>query len=186
MNERITCIATFNKNNLSKIEKYTKLLSQELCKVPFGKNVDNRKDIDTLPYHFTLSAWDIKYEEKIIKELSQINYPELKVIINDVQIMNGKENSYVLYFNITKNETLELLQRNIYQRLPNKKYKPETFNFHITIHIDQNYNNIKEMQKKLLQQFHPFELEIESYNLYEIYPAKIVKTFKNNADINDK
>ncbi len=51
MNERITFISVFNDINLEKIERYTKEISGKLCKVPFGKNVDNREESDTLPYH---------------------------------------------------------------------------------------------------------------------------------------
>ncbi len=91
MNERITFVSMFDNNNLAKIENYTKMIDDKLCKVPFGKNVDNREEADTLPYHFTLSAWDILHEEKVINELSKIEYPKLKILINNIGIMNGKE-----------------------------------------------------------------------------------------------
>ena len=88
MNERITFISVFNDISLEKIEHYTKKINDKLCKVPFGKNVNNREEADTLPYHFTLSAWDISCEEKVIDELSKIEYPKLKILINDIGIMN--------------------------------------------------------------------------------------------------
>lgn len=72
MNERITFISVFNDISLEKIEHYTKKINDKLCKVPFGKNVNNREEADTLPYHFTLSAWDISCKEKVIDELSKI------------------------------------------------------------------------------------------------------------------
>lgn len=178
MNERITFVSMFDNNNLAKIENYTKMIDDKLCKVPFGKNVDNREEADTLPYHFTLSAWDILHEEKVINELSKIEYPKLKILINNIGIMNGKENSYVLYFDIEKNEELKLLQSKIYQILPSEKYNPDNFNFHITIHIDKDYNKIDSMKEKLLEKFIPFELEVDTFGLYEIYPAKLVKQFK--------
>lgn len=178
MNERITFISIFDDISLAKIEYYTKKVDDELCKVPFGKNVDNREEADTLPYHFTLSAWDISYKEKVINELSKIEYPKLKIRFNDIRIMPGKENSYVLYFNIEKNEELKLLQTKIYQLLPSEKYNPENFNFHITIHIDKDDTKIITIQKKLLENFTPFEIEVDTFGLYEIYPAKLVKRFK--------
>lgn len=184
MNERITFISVFNDISLEKIEHYIKKINDKLCKVPFGRNVDNREEADTLPYHFTLSAWDIFCKEKVIDELSKIEYPKLKILINDIGIMNGKENSYVLYFDIEKSEELKLLQSKIYQMLPSKKYNPENFNFHITIHIDKDYTKIITMKKKLLENFTPFELEVDTFCLYEIYPAKLVKQFKQF--INDK
>lgn len=184
MNERITFISVFDDISLAKIEYYTKKVDDELCQVPFRKNVDNREEADTLPYHFTLSAWDISYKEKVINELSKIEYPKLKIRINDIRIMPGKENSYVLYFNIEKNEELKLLQTKIYQLLPSEKYNPENFNFHITIHIDKDDTKIITIQKKLLENFTPFEIEVDTFGIYEIYPAKLVKLFKQF--INDK
>lgn len=184
MNEIITFISIFDDINIERIEYYIKQINEKLCKVPFGKNVDNRIEVDTLPYHFTLSAWNIEDKEKVKNTLSQIEFPKLKLFINDVEIMNGKENSYVLYFNIEENERLKLFQEQIYQILPNEKYNPENFNFHITIHIDKDYNKIMYMKKKILQNFKPFELEVDTFGLYEIYPAKLVKQFKHF--INDK
>lgn len=92
--------------------------------------------------------------------------------------MNGKENSYVLYFKIEENEELRKLQEKIYKVLPSQNYNPEKFGFHITIHIDKNYDKIKEMKEKILESFVPFELKIDAYNLYELWNSKLVKTFK--------
>lgn len=178
MNERITLVSLFDNNNLSKIEYYTKQINEKLCKVPFGKNVNNREEVDTLPYHFTLSAWDISDEENVINELSKITFSKLKLLVNNVEIMNGKENSHVLYFSIEDNEELKSLQQKIYEVLPNEKYNPNSFNFHITIHIDKDYNKIISMKEKILQDFIPFELEVNTFGLYEIYPAELVKIFK--------
>ena len=179
MKERITFIGTFDNNNLEKINNITKHIDEKLCKVPFGKNVDSREEVDTLPYHFTLIAWDIKKEEKVINELSKIEFPKLKVLINNVEIMNGKENSHVLFFSIEPNKELKLLQQKIYQILPSEKYNSDNFQFHITIHIDKDYKKIEDIKEKLLQNFVPFELDINTFELYEIYPAKLVKKFKS-------
>ena len=104
MNERVTLISVFDNDNLAKIKFYMELIKDKLCKVPFGKNVDNREKVDTLPYHFTLSVWNISDEDNVIKELSKIEFPKLEIVINDVKIKNGLENSYVLYFSIKQNE----------------------------------------------------------------------------------
>ncbi len=146
MNERITFISDFNDINLKKIEYYIKEINDKLCKVPFGKNVDNCYEADTLPYHLTLSAWDISYEDKVINGLSKIEYPKLKIFIDGVEIMSGKENSYVLCFSIEKSEELKLLQSKIYKVLPSEKYNPNNFNFYITIHIDKDYDKINSMK----------------------------------------
>lgn len=185
MNERITFISMFDKNNLEKIEYYTKQSNTKLCKVPFGKNIDNREETDTLPYHFTLSAWNIFDEENVIKKLSRIVFPKLRLLINNIEIMSGKEDSYVLYFSVEENEQLKLLQQKIYEVLPTEKYNPNHFKFHITIHIDKDYNKIISMKEKILDNFTPFELVVDTFGLYEIYPAKLVKRFKSTIDDKD-
>lgn len=76
------------------------------------------------------------------------------------------------------------MQSKIYQILPNEKYNPENFKFHITIHIDKDYTKINSIKDKLLENFTPFALEVDTFGLYEIYPAKLVKQFKKF--INDK
>ena len=183
MNERITFISVFDDRNIEKIKYYVKKINGKLCKVPFGKNVNDRIEADTLPYHFTLSAWDIKDKEEVIKALSQIVFSKLKIYINYVEIMNGKENSYVLYFNVEENKKLKLLQDQIYHVLPSERYNPENFKFHITIHIDKDYNKIISMKEQILQDFKPFELEVDTFRLYEIYPAKLVKQFNSINDM---
>lgn len=181
MNERITFVLTFDNKNTQKINFYINKINEKLCKVPFGKNIINRMEADTLPYHITLSAWNIDEEIKVIEALSQIDFPKLKIKIDDVKIMNGKENSYVLYFNVENNEKLKLLQKQIYQIFPSEKYNPEDYKFHITIHIDKDYNKIIAIKEKILKEFKPFELEVNTFELYEIYPAKLVKHIISKA-----
>lgn len=160
MNERITLVSLFDKNNLNKINNIVNKINYHLCKVPFGKNVDDRIKADTLPYHFTLSAWNISQENFILKELLSINFHSFKINIDSIEIMNGKENSYVLYFNIKTNDELKLLQEKIYNILPSEKYNPDGFQFHITITIDKDYNKIDRIKKEIENSFTPFELEI--------------------------
>lgn len=176
MNERITLISLFNQNNLEKINNIIKIINEPLCKVPFGKNVENRTKADTLPYHFTLSAWNIDQEGFILQELSNIYFNSFMVNVDSIEIMSGKENSYVLYFNIKANNELESLQKRIYNILPSKKYNPNKFQFHITITIDKDYEKIIRIKNKLEEIFIPFDLEINSIGLFEIYPATLIKT----------
>lgn len=183
MNERITFISNFDNSNLEKINNCLKEINDNLCKVPFNKNISDRKKADTLPYHFTLSAWNITDKEKVLEELSKITFPKIEILINNIEIMSGKENSYVLYFSIKPNEDLKLLEEKIYQVLPSEKYNPKTFKFHITIHIDKDYQNIIKMKEQILQNFKPFKLKVNKFGLYEIYPAKMIKEF--TSDINN-
>lgn len=177
MNERITLISLFKEHSLEKINKLVDKINENLCKVPFGKNVDARIKADTLPYHFTLFAWDIIKEEKVVEKLDNIIFPKIKIKVDSIKIMNGKENSYVLYFDIQNNDELKSLQKSIYETFPSKYYNPENFNFHITIHIDKDYEKIMRLKETLEENFEKFELVVNNFALFEIYPAKLVKKF---------
>lgn len=181
MNSRIPLVALFDKNSLDKINLYINKIEEQLCKVPFGRNV-NRMDVDTLPYHFTLSSWDIKEENYVVKELTKIKFNKFNVLVDDVEIMNGKENSFVLCFHIKPNNMLRKLQKSIYNILPNENFNPEKIKFHITIHIDKDYEKIIRIRETLLKDFIPFELEVNTLGLFEIYPAKMVKIFESRKD----
>ncbi len=91
--------------------------------------------------------------------------------------MNGKENSYCLYFELENNEKLKKLQREIYNLCPSIKYNPDNFTFHITIHIDKDYKKVISIKNILEKDFKEIELIVENFGLYEIYPAKLVKIF---------
>lgn len=180
MNERITLISLFSIKDLNKIDNVIKNVTEPLCKVPFIENIDDRASIDTLPYHFTLSAWNIKEKDCILKKLSNIKFNNFKITISDIEIMNGRENSYVLYFKIKENRELKQLQEKVYNILPVEKYNPNKFKFHITIHVDKDYDKIIKIKNELEQSFIPFELTVSSIGLFEIYPAKLVE--KINSD----
>lgn len=183
MNSRITLISLFDKSNLEKINLYVNKISQTLCKVPFGKNVDDRIKVDTLPYHFTIFSWDIKREDEVIEFLNNITYNPFNVLVNKIEIVDGNEGSFELRFNILKNEELYKLQNYIVNKYSSKYYNPENFNFHITIHIDKDYEKILDMKQNLLQDFVPFELRIDKIGLFEIYPAKLVKQIEAISDV---
>ena len=176
MNERITLVSRFNETEFVKLDDMLSKIDEKLCKVPYGRNVE-RFFVDTLPLHFTLCSWDIKEKEDIINKLSEISFKKLNILVDGIDIMDGKENSYVLYFNIKSNPELTKIQKDIYDVLPTKKYNPETFDFHITIHIDKDFNKIMQFKELLEKNFKPFELIVDAFGLYSIYPANLIKLF---------
>lgn len=178
MNERITFISIFDNKNLEKIEYYTKQINEKLCKVPFGKNVDNREKADTLPYHFTLIYWKAEFEKQVLQNLSRVKLPNLKIVVNDIKIIKASDNSYELFFSIEKNRELKLLQEKLYDASPSDIYKIGCRDFHISIHADKDYDRVVKMKDALMENFTPFELEIDTFGLYKIYPAKFIKSFK--------
>lgn len=81
----------------------------------------------------------------------------------------------MLYFSVVPTKELLDLEKQIYAKFPIEAYNPDTFNFHITIHIDKDEEKIMHMKRELEQSFKPFILETNQFGLYEIYPAKLVK-----------
>lgn len=176
MKQRITLVATFADNSLLEINQRLSIFdNSKLCKVPYSKNIEDRKMVDTLPYHITLSAWDRKEKDSICIGLEKIKFASFKIKIVDVNIMSGKENSYVLYWEIESNNVLNELQNEVYRISPSIKYNPQNFKAHITIHIGKDYEKILRMQKDLKENFKEFYLTIRNIKLYEIYPAELVK-----------
>lgn len=178
MNDRVTLVSLLDDKNLNKIKQCLDIIKEPLCKVPFGKKVESRIEADTLPYHFTLCAWNIEDVENVIKQFSGVSFSNFKVLVDGISIMNGKENSYVLYFNIKDNSNLNNILEKVYKVLPSEKYNPKNFKFHITITIDQDREKILRIKKTLEQNFVPFELEVNEFGLFEIWLAKLVKIFK--------
>lgn len=125
MRERVTFISLFEDEDMNKIMKYLHKIKEKTCKVPYGKNVDSRVAVDTLPYHFTLYSFPIDLKEKIKKDLTILKIPKIKVKIDSVEIMSGADNSYVLAFHIKDNKALKSLQQRIYDSYPNPYYHPD-------------------------------------------------------------
>lgn len=174
MNERITCVTLFDDASIEKIKSLIEGLPKPLCKVPYGKNVADRFLADTLPYHFTLCAWDIARKEKVIEALKEMEFPTFKILVEEVSVLSGSEDSLMLLLHIARNETLDKMQSFLYERVPVEHYNPDHFQFHITIHCDQDHAKILEMKDFLKEKFSPFELEVCKFGLFEIYPASFI------------
>lgn len=177
MNERITVITLFDFKDLEKINNILSSATIPLCKVPFGKNVSNREFADTLPFHFTLSAGNITEASRVKEDLKNIEFNEFSVQINNLEILPGKENSYVLVFIIEPCIELQELQKSVYMVLPTTKYNPENFKFHITIHISKDYEEIINLKKEIEKNFKPFKLTVNKIGLFKIYPASLVEEY---------
>ena len=76
--KRITFIGNVD-NGIETINSYLKLLPEDLCKVPFNNNDDIRKKVDTLPYHFTISAWNKSNKDNILEMLNDFEFSKFKI-----------------------------------------------------------------------------------------------------------
>lgn len=169
----LTLITLFDSPSRNRISKALSAVDEPLCKVPFARVAD-RIAADTLPMHFTVSAWKSSERERVLKALSRLELYPIELQVSGIGVMRGKEHSQVLYFEITPSEALTALQREVCELLPNPRYAPDDFKFHMTICIDQDNRKIRRIRDLLETQFEPFSLTVSALGLYEIYPAKQV------------
>lgn len=183
MSRRITLISNLEQSELKKIDKLITDIKFKTCKVPYGIDDEHRYDIDNLPYHFTIFATNKENQEEFIDLIKTVNIDKMKLKVNKVEIMNGKYDSYVLYLGIEDNQDLKQLQKLFYYKFPKEHYNPENFTFHMTLHIDKDYEIIKTLQNKMLEKFEPFYLEFDELVLYN-YPGEKIQKFNlnNNCD----
>jgi len=175
MNNKITCIALFENEDLNKIENIVSILDDKLCKVPLF--IEDREKVDTLPYHTTLSVWDIEQQNKVTEVFKNINMQKIELEVSEVKVKKGYftgDESWNLYLAINENSKLREIQDYIYQNLPNEKYNPETFIIHITLHCDSDYEKLNLMKEKLMRNFIPFKIKFNKLGLFVIYPVKKV------------
>ena len=167
MQTRITLVACFDDSSVKLIEENLKLLDNyELCKVPLHNS--NREENDTLPYHITLSAWDIDKEDFIINKMENL---EFNVINADFKFAQDRD---LLYLKPKNEKLIRKLQSQAYNLLPTEKFDPKKYMLHSTMNINSDYNQIKQ-QSNILKDI-DLNLNITEIRLYEIYPAKLVKS----------
>lgn len=176
MKKRYTCITLFDEKNLNKIRNILlKLEDYNLCKVPYLKQpytINNRKEADTLPYHFTLSYWDEEDKEEAIRVFNIICMKRIELLVEDIKIKEGNDDSFNMYFSFTPTKELKEIQNSIYNKTKNEKFNPNTYLPHITIHSDKDYDKLIEMKNRIMENFKPFILSFDKVGLFEIYPAK--------------
>ncbi len=176
MNKRITLISLINQYEIDKINKLMNESKEKTCKMPFGINDKKRYELDTLPYHFTIFATDKQNQNQIIEIAKKINIDKIEVKIDDIKIMKAKYDSYCLYLQVENSEKLKNLQRIFYNVFPKEKYNPDNFTFHMTLHIDNNYEKILKLQNKLKENFTPFYISFDTLALYD-YPGDMIEKF---------
>ncbi len=174
---RITLITYFDEKQLDIISKFLKNINFKMCKVPYGINDNKRYEIDNLPYHFTIFATDKINQDKLLNITKNIKMDKIKLKVNKVTIGNLKNDSFILYFGIEDNYFMKNLQRNFYEIIPEEKYNPDNFNFHMTLHIDKNFNIVNNLFEMIQLEFKPFYIEFNKLALYD-YPGEMIETIE--------
>lgn len=179
MSKRITLISFIEKNEIRKVEQLMENINENTCKVPYGINDEKRYEIDNLPYHFTIFATNKENQDKLLEIAENINIDKIRLKVNDIKIMNALYDSYCLYLSIEENQQIKELQRIFYKEFPKEKYNPDNFVFHMTLHIDKDYDKILKLQRILKENFESFFLEFNKLVLFD-YPGEMIKKININ------
>lgn len=179
MSKRITLISFIGMNEINKVDKLMSNINENTCKVPYGINDEKRYEIDNLPYHFTIFATNKENQDKVLEIAESINIDKIQLKVNDIKIMKAKYDSYCLYLPIEENQQIKEIQRIFYKKFPKEKYNPDNFVFHMTLHIDKDYNKVLNLQRILKENFEPFFLEFNKLALFD-YPGGLVKKININ------
>lgn len=181
MSKRITLISFIGMNEINKVDKLMSNINENTCKVPYGINDEKRYEIDNLPYHFTIFATNKENQDKLLEISESININKIQLKVNDIKIMNAKYDSYCLYLSIEENQQIKELQRIFYKEFLKEKYNPDNFVFHMTLHIDKDYNKVLNLQRILKENFEPFFLEFNKLALFD-YPGELIKKININKE----
>lgn len=176
MSKRITLVTLFDDTEINKINDLMKKIQERTCKVPYGIDDENRFKIDNLPFHFTIFATNKENENLILNLANKINMEKIKLEIEEAEIMEARNDSFCLYFPIKENIHIKKLQEIFYNKLPNENYNPKNFTFHLTLHIDKDYEKVLSMKKIINEDFKPFSLEFNKLVLFN-YPGDKIKEF---------
>jgi|GEM_PF-1778145 len=147
-----------------------------LCRVPYGRVSDDlRCLLDTLPLHFTISSSKDDLRD-IMEKVRNFSFCPFEVVVDGIDVMKGKDDSYVLYFKIRQNQNMDNLRKSVYALLGNPSYLPDRHINHMTLNITKDKIQTKQL-KQILKDFTPFPLTINSLGLYQIWPGKLCSIY---------
>lgn len=147
-----------------------------LCRVPYGRVSDDlRCLLDTLPLHFTISSSKDGLSD-IMEKMRNFSFCPFEVVVDGIDVMKGKDDSYVLYFKIRQNQNMDNLRKSVYALLGNPSYLPDRHINHMTLNITKDKIQTKQL-KQILKDFTPFPLTIISLGLYQIWSGKLCSIY---------
>ena len=143
INYAITFVACFDDESNQKIEEALKLIGNyRICKVPMKNG--NRKDLDTLPFHSTISSWSIKEEQKIVEQIRR--FFTFNSFSSDFRFVGKKTH---ICLEPIQEEPLRRLVTKAYNLMPRDRYIPNKYHLHSTININPDRDQIQEQLKIL-------------------------------------
>lgn len=111
-----TIVTHFDAEGYKKLHSILSVVSDErICRVPYGRVEDNlRYQVDTLPYHITVSSSNDPLD-CLMSALEGFQFSPFSVSIVGLNIMWGKNNSQVLYFEVGQSKEMDQLQSEMYK-----------------------------------------------------------------------
>ena len=107
-----------------------------------------------------------------MKKIRNFSFCPFEVVVDGIDVMKGKDDSYVLYFKIMQNQNMDNLRKSVYALLGNPSYLPDRHINHITLNITKDKQQTKHL-KLTLKDISPFPLKITSLGLFQIWPGKL-------------
>jgi 2'-5' RNA ligase len=170
-----TLVTHFDAEGYKKLHSILSVIADEkICRVPYGRVDDNlRYQVDTLPYHITVSS-SMGPLDRLMSALQEFRFSPFNIMIAGLNVMQGKNDSQVLCFEVAPSAEMDLLQFEMYTITGNDKYILGKNDPHITLCISKDHGKIDRIKNLVLSNFVPFTLKVVSIGLYEIWPGKLI------------
>lgn len=153
-----------------------------LCRVPYGRVSDDlRCLLDTLPLHFTISSSKDGLSD-IMEKMRNFSFCLFEVVVDGIDVMKGKDDSYVLYLKIRQNPNMDNLRRSVCALLENPSYLPDRHINHMTLNITKDKQLINQL-KRTLKDLSSFSLKITSLGLFKIWPGKLSAIYSPHNEL---
>ena len=139
-------------------------------KIPFGRRC-NREDANkAMEYHLTLYHWPKAMDSYCLSRINGFRSIPCHVQVNQIQIMQAEENSWLLYFEVSPTESFLQLKL-LFET--HTGFSVSDF-YHITLAVGKDYNEITEIKDYICKhQIFPFELTADRIDLYKIWSPTI-------------
>ena len=111
-----------------------------------------------------------------MEKMRNFSFCPFEVVVDGIDVMKGKDDSYVLYFKIRQNQNMDNLRKSVYALLGNPSYLPNRHINHMTLNITKDKIQTKQL-KQILKDFTPFPLTIISLGLYQIWSGKLCSIY---------
>lgn len=147
---------------------------ERICRVPYGRVEDSmRYQVDTLPFHFTVSSSKEPFA-LLINKLEGLRFSPFELMVNGLGVMSGRDDSKVLYFGVEQSMEYNAMQAELFDRIGNPNYFPNATTIHMTLCISKDHDKINRLKTNIERTFTPFKLKVMSLGVYEIWPGKLM------------